>query len=230
MKPKDVLGLAKDRGAVMVDLKFMDFIGLWQHFTIPLAELEEEIFEEGLGFDGSSIRGWRRSTTSDMLVMPDPTTAVMDPFMTASDTGLICNISDPITKEPTPATRATSPCKAEKYLRSTGHRRHRVLRPRGGVLRLRRGALRQQAERTPSTRSTPARARGTPAEGARANRGYKLRYKEGYFPVAPMDTPAGHPHRDVPDDGGRGHRGGAPAPRGGHRAARRRSTSASTPW
>jgi len=57
MKAKDVLGLAKDRGAVMVDLKFMDFVGLWQHFTIPLAELKEEIFEEGLGFDGSSIRG-----------------------------------------------------------------------------------------------------------------------------------------------------------------------------
>ena len=61
MKPKDVLGLAKDRGAVMVDIKFMDFVGLWQHFTVPLGELTEEIFEEGLGFDGSSIRGWKRS-------------------------------------------------------------------------------------------------------------------------------------------------------------------------
>src|SRR5262249_5496540 len=71
MKAKDVLGLAKDRGAVMVDLKFMDFVGLWQHFTIPLPELKEEIFEEGLGFDGSSIRGWAEIHASDMLVMPD---------------------------------------------------------------------------------------------------------------------------------------------------------------
>ena len=72
MKPKEVLALAKDKGAVMVDLKFIDFVGTWQHFTIPLAELKEEIFEEGLGFDGSSIRGWQPIHASDMLVMPDP--------------------------------------------------------------------------------------------------------------------------------------------------------------
>ncbi len=79
--PKDVFALAKERGATMVDLKFMDFIGLWQHFTVPLGELSEGSFEEGLGFDGSSIRGWMEIHASDMLVMPDATTAVMDPFM-----------------------------------------------------------------------------------------------------------------------------------------------------
>src|SRR5258708_4512883 len=83
-KPKDVLGLGKDKNAVMVDLKFMDFIGLWQHFTIPIAELSEGIFEEGLGFDGSSIRGWAPINASDMLVVPDVETAVIDPFMKAS--------------------------------------------------------------------------------------------------------------------------------------------------
>src|SRR5678816_1530491 len=120
MKAKDVLGLAKDRGAVMVDLKFMDFVGLWQHFTIPLPELKEEIFEEGLGFDGSSIRGWAEIHASDMLVMPDATTAVMDPFMKDPTLSLICNITDPITKEPYGRDPRNIAIKAERYLRSTG--------------------------------------------------------------------------------------------------------------
>src|SRR5215813_14624378 len=120
MKAKDVLGLAKDRGAVMVDLKFMDFVGLWQHFTIPLPELKEEIFEEGLGFDGSSIRGWAEIHASDMLVMPDPTSAVMDPFTKDATLSLICNIVDPITKEPYGRDPRNIAIKAEKYLRSTG--------------------------------------------------------------------------------------------------------------
>src|SRR4029450_7185807 len=75
MKAKDALRPAQDPGAVMVDLKFMDFVGLWQHFTIPLAELKEEIFEEGLGFDGSSIRGWAEIHASDRLVMAGRSTA-----------------------------------------------------------------------------------------------------------------------------------------------------------
>ncbi|MFL5393494.1 MAG: glutamine synthetase, partial [Myxococcales bacterium] len=77
-KAKDVIGYAQDKRAVMVDLKFMDFIGLWQHFSVPLAELTEAVFEEGLGFDGSSIRGWMPIHASDMLVVPDPDTALMD--------------------------------------------------------------------------------------------------------------------------------------------------------
>src|SRR4051812_50103264 len=80
-KGKDVLGFAADKKAVMVDLKFMDFVGLWQHFTIPIAELTEAVFEEGLGFDGSSIRGWAPIHASDMLVMPDPDTAGVGPFL-----------------------------------------------------------------------------------------------------------------------------------------------------
>jgi len=114
MKAKDVLGLAKDRNAVMVDLKFMDFVGLWQHFTVPLGELKEEIFEEGLGFDGSSIRGWAEIHASDMLVMPDPTSAVMDPFTKDATLSLICNIVDPITKEPYGRDPRNIAIKAEK--------------------------------------------------------------------------------------------------------------------
>ncbi len=96
---KEVLAYAKDKGAVMVDMKFIDFIGTWQHFSIPIHELTEDVFEEGLGFDGSSIRGWAEIHASDMLVIPDPTSAVLDPFMKDPTLSLICNVSDPITKE-----------------------------------------------------------------------------------------------------------------------------------
>src|SRR3972149_4196129 len=99
MTPKEVLQLAKEKNARMVDMKFLDFVGIWQHFSIPISELKEEIFEEGLGFDGSSIRGWQPIHASDMLVVPDPVTAVMDPFMEAPTLSLICNIVDPITTE-----------------------------------------------------------------------------------------------------------------------------------
>ena len=95
--PKDVLDLIQQRDVKMVDFRFMDFPGSWQHFTIPVEAFEEDMFEEGLGFDGSSIRGWKASNESDMLVVPDPATAFLDPFMEMPTLVLICDISDPIT-------------------------------------------------------------------------------------------------------------------------------------
>ena len=79
--PKNVIKMANENKATMIDLKFMDFVGTWQHFSVPVSELNEDIFEEGLGFDGSSIRGWQPIHASDMIVIPDPATAVMDPFV-----------------------------------------------------------------------------------------------------------------------------------------------------
>src|SRR5882672_464658 len=99
-KPDDVIAYARDKKAAMVDFKFVDFLGLWQHFSVPLAELTEAVFTEGLGFDGSSIRGWMPIHTSDMLVVPDSETAVMDPFTRDPTLSLICNIVDPITTQP----------------------------------------------------------------------------------------------------------------------------------
>src|SRR5712672_1319599 len=119
-KGKDVIGYAHDKKAVMVDLKFMDFLGLWQHFTVPLAELTEAVFEEGLGFDGSSIRGWMPIHASDMLVVPDSETGVMDPFMKDTTLSLLCNIVDPITKEPYSRDPRFIAQKAEKFLRASG--------------------------------------------------------------------------------------------------------------
>ena len=81
--PASVLALAKKNGAKMVDIKFVDTFGTWQHFSCPIAELTEEVFAEGYGFDGSSIRGWKSIEASDMLALPDPATAFMDPFCAA---------------------------------------------------------------------------------------------------------------------------------------------------
>ncbi len=86
MTPKQVLAMIKEKGVVMVDVKFIDLLGTWQHFTAPISEFKDEApFDEGLGFDGSSIRGWQAIDNSDMLVIPDPETAVMDPFHQGSD-------------------------------------------------------------------------------------------------------------------------------------------------
>ena len=97
MSAKDAIKLAKDKGARIVDLRFIDVPGLWQHFSIPGGELTEELFDEGIGFDGSSIRGFQSIHESDMLLMPDPDTAVMDPFTADPTLVLICDVKDPIT-------------------------------------------------------------------------------------------------------------------------------------
>jgi len=99
MTPKEVLEFSKKNNAKMLDLKFMDFPGIWQHTSFPIPQLEESSFENGFGFDGSSIRGWQPIHASDMLLIPDPATAVMDPFTKEPTLSMICNVVDPITKE-----------------------------------------------------------------------------------------------------------------------------------
>src|SRR5438552_16289001 len=117
---KDGRRVAKGNKSEAVDLKFLGLLGIWQHFTIRPSELTEELFEEGNGFDGSSIRGWQPIHASDMLVVPDPTTAVMDPFTALPTLSLICNIVDPLTKEDYSRDPRNIARKAEAYLRSTG--------------------------------------------------------------------------------------------------------------
>src|SRR2546421_5145197 len=113
MTPKDVLKLAKEKGVKIVDLRFIDLPGLWQHFSIPMSELREDIFEDGLGFDGSSIRGFQTIDESDMLLIPDPTTAQMDPFTAVPPLLLLCNVQDPGTGQPYPRDPPYIPQKAQ---------------------------------------------------------------------------------------------------------------------
>ncbi|MGD9278513.1 MAG: glutamine synthetase beta-grasp domain-containing protein, partial [Desulfobacterales bacterium] len=120
MTPKQVLEYAKENEAKVVDLRFMDFPGVWQHFTVPLSELEASSFEDGFGFDGSSIRGWQPIHASDMLVVPDATTAKMDPFFEVPTLVLIGNIVDPITRESYTRDPRNIARKAEAYLKGSG--------------------------------------------------------------------------------------------------------------
>src|SRR5438045_8841591 len=97
--PKSVIELAKKSGAKMVDVKFVDTFGTWQHFSCPIGELNEDVFEDGFGFDGSSIRGWKSIEASDMLAMPDPATAFIDPFCAIPTLSITTTIPETGTKE-----------------------------------------------------------------------------------------------------------------------------------
>jgi glutamine synthetase len=187
MTPKDAVRLAREQQAEAVDFKFMDLLGTWQHFTIPMSEYEEAIFDEGLGFDGSSIRGWQPINASDMLVMPDASTAVIDPFCAVPTLSLICNIVDPITKEEYSRDPRNIARKAEAYLKSTGIGDVAYFGPEPEFFVFNDVRFDQnQHEAYYHIDSVEAVWNSGKNEGP--NLGSKIRYKEGYFPVAPLDT------------------------------------------
>src|ERR671926_470013 len=120
MTAKDVLKLAKEKGAKIVDLRFIDLPGLWQHFSIPVSELREDIFEDGLGFDGSSIRGFQQIHESDMLLVPDSGSAFVDPCLRVPTLVLICDVRDPLTGGSYSRDPRNIAKKAEQYLIQSG--------------------------------------------------------------------------------------------------------------
>ena len=192
MTPKDAVKFAKENKAVCVDFKFLDFIGTWQHFTIPMSEFDESIFEEGSGFDGSSIRGWQPINASDMLVMPDPATVVMDPFCADPTLSVIGNIIDPITKEEYSRDPRNIAKKAEAYLKQSGVGDVCFFGPEPEFFVF--DTVRYDTNQSESyyhVDSDEARwntGKVTTVDETSLNLGYKIRYKEGYFPVAPTDT------------------------------------------
>ena len=145
--PKSVIEMAKKAGAKMVDIKFVDTFGTWQHFSCPIAELTEDTFAEGLGFDGSCIRGWKSIEASDMLAMPDPDTAFIDPFMAVPTLSLTCTIAETGTLESYSRDPRGIAQKAEKYLISTGLGDQAFIRPGSRILHLRQRAIRFQVQR-----------------------------------------------------------------------------------
>jgi len=186
MTPKEVLDMAKENKARVVDLRFMDFPGLWQHFTVPIGELEESSFEDGFGFDGSSIRGWQPIHASDMLVVPDPDTARMDPFYETPTLVLIGNIVDPVTREPYTRDPRNITRKAEAYLKSTGIGDVAYFGPEAEFFIF--DEIRFESNRFGAFYEIDSieGAWNTGREEG-PNLGYKPRHKEGYFPVPPMD-------------------------------------------
>ncbi len=188
--PKEVLALARESGAEIVDLRFSDLPGLMQHFSIPVSELTEESFDDGLGFDGSSIRGFQEIQESDMLLVPDPQTAYLDPFTRHATLNLHCFVRDPVTGEMYTRDPRYIARKAELYLKQTGIADTSFWGPECEFYIF--DSIRFDQNQHEGFYHIDAiegvwnsgRERELSGE---ANLGYKPRYKEGYFPLPPMD-------------------------------------------
>src|ERR1051325_2106986 len=185
--PQSVLELARKQGAKMVDVKFVDTFGTWQHFSCPIAELTVEVFEDGFGFDGSSIRGWKSIEASDMLAMPDPATAFIDPFMAVPTLSLTCTIAETGTREPYIRDPRGIAQRAEKYLASTGVADSAFFGPEAEFFIFDNVQFDSKANGTFYSIDSEEAIWNTGREEM-PNLGYKIRHKEGYFPVAPVDT------------------------------------------
>src|ERR1700737_5548494 len=118
--PKKVSERGEAEGVKVVDVRFIDLPGTWQHFSVPIGELEEDSFTDGLGFDGSSIRGFQAINESDMLLLPDPDSATIDPILRIPTMYLVCDVHDPITREPYSRDPRYIAKKAEAHLEKTG--------------------------------------------------------------------------------------------------------------
>ena len=196
MTPSEVVAFAKEKEVKIVDFKFTDLPGMWQHFSIPATELEEDLFEDGLGFDGSSIRGFQAINESDMLLFPDPDTAIVDPVCKIPTLSLICNIKDPITLESYSRDVRHIAQKAEAYLKSTGLADTSYWGPEAEFFIFNDVRYYQNQHSAfysvDSVEGSWNTGKGTwnPNTGDYdgPNLGYKPRYKEGYFPVPPSDT------------------------------------------
>ena len=184
--PADVVAMAEDEGVEIVDLRFCDLPGLMQHFSVPLHAFTEDSFEEGYGFDGSSVRGFQQIQESDMILRPDPTTAVLDPFREHKTLNLTCFVHDPVTgahysRDPRFVAR-----KAEEHLLSTGVADTAYFGPEAEFFVFDDVRFGQSANFGMYEVDSIEAAWNT-AKSEGPNLGHKPRYKEGYFPVPPMD-------------------------------------------
>ncbi|MFL5970626.1 MAG: type I glutamate--ammonia ligase, partial [Gaiellaceae bacterium] len=181
---REAIEWARETTAKMVDLKFCDLLGTWQHVTLPISAFDESAFDEGLGFDGSSIRGWQGISESDMLLMPDASSAILDPFTEAPTLSLICEIADPITrngygKDPRRVAR-----RAEEYLRSTAIADTAYMGPECEFFVFDEVSYELGPNRSHYAVDSPEGYWNSGKPGL----GYTARPKEGYFPPAPHDT------------------------------------------
>ena len=185
--PKSVIELAKKQGAKMVDVKFVDTFGTWQHFSCPIGELNEEVFADGFGFDGSSIRGWKSIEASDMLAMPDPDTAFIDPFCAVPTLSLTCTIAETGTKEAYTRDPRGIAQRAEKFLVSTGVADQAFIGPEAEFFIFDNVQYDHRSNGTFYSVESEEAVWNT-GRDEMPNLGYKIRHKEGYFPVGPADT------------------------------------------
>ena len=192
VEAQDVLAMAQEHGVRMVDLKFTDLPGTWQHLGLSIRGLAEDAFSEGLGFDGSSIRGFQEISESDMLLMPDPASAVIDPFHQQKTLSLICNVIDPVTREPYSRDPRYVAQKAERYLAQTGIADVCYFGPEAEFYIFDHVAFDQRPHlafyEVDSIEGYWNTGQGFGERDRQVNLGHKPRSQEGYFPASPSDT------------------------------------------
>jgi glutamine synthetase len=186
MTPAEVMSLIKEHKVQAVDVRFVDLPGLWQHFTVSVKEFSADAFEEGLGFDGSSIRGFQEIQESDMLLVPDPATAFLDPFTAAPTLVLICDVKDPVTGEWYTRDPRRIAKKAEAYLKSSGIADTAYFGPEAEFY-IFDDVRFSQGYNHGYYHIDSVEGFWNAGREEKPNLGYKPRYKEGYFPVPPMD-------------------------------------------
>jgi len=188
MDPKEALAYAKKNNVVMVDLRFTDWPGTWQHCTFPISEIDEGVFEDGLGFDGSSIRGWQAIDESDMLMVPDASSAFIDPFFAHPTLVMICDIVDPITKESYSRDPRYIAKKAEAYLKASGIGDTIFVGPEAEFFVFNSARFSTSANEGFYHIDSIEGKWNSGRDEDGANLAYKPRHKEGYFPVPPTDS------------------------------------------
>jgi glutamine synthetase len=193
MKPKEVLKLAEKNNVEFVDLKFVDLPGRWQHMSVPVRELNEDFFEDGHGFDGSSVAGWQGINESDMLLIPDPTSAKVDPFIERPTLSLTCDVVDPVTREGYNRDPRGVAKRAEAFLLSTGIADTSYFGPEAEFFVFDEARFHQD---TNSGFYEVDSEEGIWNSGnGGGNLAHRPRLKGGYFPVSPVDS-----HNDMRND------------------------------
>ena len=191
MTPKEVMAMCRQKDIKAVDLRFTDLFGSLQHFTMPVTRLSEDMFEDGLGFDGSSIRGWQSVHESDMLAIPQVSTAFVDPLANVPTLAVLCDIHDPLTGEEFSRDPRAVARKAATYLRSTGIADTAIFGPEAEFFVFDSVRFEQnQREAFYSIDSNEAqwnRGLATDVAGKGPNLGHHIRHQQGYFPVPPAD-------------------------------------------
>src|SRR5690242_148988 len=184
---KKVMSMIKEHDVKYVDFRFTDPRGKWQHLAHALRTVNERMLEEGIMFDGSSIAGWKAINESDMVLMPDPATAVLDPFAAQTSLILFCDVHEPGTGQPYERDPRSIAKKAEAYLASTGIGDTAYFGPEAEFFVF--DDVRFETKQNTGFYSidSVAGAWNTGREEERGNLGYKVKYKGGYFPVAPTD-------------------------------------------
>jgi glutamine synthetase len=184
--PKEVKKLVDDAGVKIVDLRFVDLPGVWQHFSLPAKELSDDLYGEGIGFDGSSIRGFQQIQESDMLLIADPETAYVDPTLEVPTLSMICNVFDPVTREAYTRDPRHIAQKAEAFLKSSGIADISYWGPEAEFYIFDSVRYDQNAQCGYYYVDSNEGVWNT-GKNDSANLGYKLRHKEGYFPCPPAD-------------------------------------------